>query len=277
MWALVYQQQDVAEDATFNIRAIEASINRNRFPGPLTPIGVGHRAGGMDGLYVVGGLDPATVGKTAMVVAGLDPVTHKRYILDGFNAHPDPQMMRDQVKILTDKYHINEWVIERNAFQRFLTQDRELTDFLHSRSCKLTEHYTTANKFDADFGISAMAPLFLSCGEPQGDNRGSVWIRTPDKALIELPNPKQNAWVAELINQLVVWQPSGMKVAQKTDLVMALWFTEIAIKRIVDRGKKRVTHTSSPFMSRGAKNRQQVISLRDIREERQREREEGIA
>jgi hypothetical protein len=63
--------------------------------------------------------------------------------------------------------------------------------------------------------------------------------KTPETALIELPAPVQNAWVAEFINQLVVWQPSGMKQNQKTDLVMAGWFCEIACKRSSATGARR--------------------------------------
>lgn len=250
-WALVYQQQDVSEDATFNAKAIAASINSQRFPGPMTESGMGHRPGGMSGLYVVGGLDPATVGHTAMVVTALDRETNKRFILDGFNMRgSQPKLMRETIFRLTDTYHINEWVIERNAFQRFLTQDDELVKFLRGRGCRLTEHYTTENKYDADFGISAMAPLFLTCGEPPINGGDGMWKKTPETALIELPATRQNAWVGELVNQLVIWQPSGMKQGAKTDLVMALWFTEIAIKRMLGHGRTRQTHADNPFASR---------------------------
>lgn len=266
-WALVYQQQDVSEDATFNAKAVEASVNSQRFPGPMTETGMGHRPGGMAGLYVVGGLDPATVGHTAMVVTGLDRATQKRYVLDGVNTRgAQPKLIRDTVKRLTDTYKINEWVIERNAFQRFLTQDPELTTFLRGRGCKLTEHYTTDNKYDADYGIAAMAPLFLTCGEPPSNGGGGSWRRTPETALIELPSQRQNAWVAELINQYVIWQPSGMKQGAKTDLVMAAWFTEIAIQRMLGHGRTRQTHADNPFASRGRLKERQVIDLASYRE-----------
>jgi hypothetical protein len=65
-WALVYQQQDVTEDAVFNARAVEASVNGQRFPGPMQKHAPGLRQEGLDGLYIVGGLDPATTGFTAM-------------------------------------------------------------------------------------------------------------------------------------------------------------------------------------------------------------------
>lgn len=276
-WALVYQQQDVSENATFPHRAVEASINSQRFPGRIQSGVPGHRDAGMDGLYVVGGLDPATVGKSAIVVAAIDRTTGKRYLLDGINrANLHAQEMISEIQRLTDTYKINEWVIERNAAQRFITQIPQIEQWLRARGVRITPHNTNINKYDADFGIQAMAQLFLTCGEQPTDGRDSKWEKTPDNALIELPTPRQNAWVSELINQLVVWEPSGMKQNQKTDLVMALWFTNIAFSRIMDRsGKKRPQYMNNAFTTKGQKSRRKVINLADQREARREER--GIA
>lgn len=265
-WNLVYQQLDVDDDMTFKTEAIEASVNDHRMAGsPIPETGPAGREGGMRGLYVIGGLDPATVGCTAMVVIGLDPETGKRHILDGFNkAGTSPTQMREKVKALTDQWHIHEWVIERNAFQRFLTQDPELTQFLRSRGCKLTEHVTSTNKFDADFGIATMAPLFESCGEPDPKRPGR-WKRTPESALMELPAPRSAAWVSELIQQLGSWQPSGMLVEAKTDLVMALWFTHIGAQVVMNRKRAKRTHRESPFMTVAARKSQKVVSLAEMR------------
>lgn len=266
-WALVYQQQDVAEDATFTSRAIEASINTQRYPGlgGMTGKAPGTRSNGMDGLYVIGGLDPAGAGNTAMIVCGYDRLVNKRFVIDGFNRkNCSPKDMRDKVKELTDTYHINEWVIERNGVQTILTQDEELTTFLRSRSCRLTPHLTAAgNKFDADYGVAAMAPLFLSCGEPGREDRGGPWSKTPEKALIELPAQRQNAWVAELINQLIVWQPSGMKQLQKTDLVMALWFTQVAVNRLTRNSREGRTHMENPYASLASLRERSVVNISD--------------
>jgi hypothetical protein len=265
LWALTYQQSDVAVDATFIAEAIEASINRMRFPGPMTPDGMGHRERGMEGLYVIGGIDPATVGHTAMIICGFDRHTQKRYILDGFNvANCTAEMMIDKIKHFTEVYGIHEWVFERNAFQRFLTQLPDLRIFLQARGVRITPHWTqSTNKFDSDFGVGAMGPLFQSCGHPQAQNVGGKWVRTPDKALIELPNSKQNVWVQELVNQLIVWEPQGMTQRQKTDLVMALWFTEIAIQRLLGFGRSSVTHLNNKFASRGSMKARGSINILD--------------
>lgn len=266
-WALVYQQQDVAEDATFNAKAVAASVNSQRFPGPLKEGAMGHRQQGMSGLYVIGGLDPATVGATSMMVMAVDKQTGKRYILDGFNkVGCSPNLMRETIERLTITYSIHEWVIERNAYQRAITQDASLLQFLRSRGCRLTEHFTNENKRDPDFGIPAMAQLFLTCGVPPSNGGDGDWRKTPETALIELPNPRQNAWVAEYINQMVVWEPSGMKQRQKTDLVMAAWFCEIAAQRIVNRGKDLPTHLPNKHLPAGRRKAQGVINMQEYRE-----------
>jgi hypothetical protein len=188
-------------------------------------------------------------------------------VLDGFNrANTSPRTMREQIKHFTDTYNINEWVIERNAFQKFLTDDPELRQFLQSRGCKLTAHYTTANKVDPDFGVMSMAPLFESCGRPQENGQGGFWTRTPDTALIELPDDRQSAWVSSLVTQLISWEPSGLSQSQKTDLVMALWFTDIAFKRILNKARGVNTHMSNPFLSKARSRDRQVINIAEYRE-----------
>lgn len=265
-WSLVWQQQQIPDDATFPQHYVETSINRARQVGAMTEIGMGHREGGMRGLYVIGGLDPATVGNTAMIVCGLDRITGKRWLLDGFNQKgTSPAGMRDAVKRLTDQYHINEWVIERNAFQRFLTQDPDLNAFLRSRGCKLTEHYTTGNKLDPDFGVMSLVPLFESTGRAPSGNTGGHYKRVTEGDLIELPNDRNSGWCTELVKQLIAWEPSGLAQSQKTDLVMALWFTDIAAKRILGIGQRNLTHLQNPYASRNRLRDRGSINLVDLR------------
>lgn len=267
-WSLVWQQQQIPDDATFPQQYVNTSINRARQPGIMSVTGMGHRENGMQGLYVIGGLDPATVGHTSMLVMGVDRVTQKRWVLDGFNQQAtSPAAMRDAVKRLTDQYHINEWVIERNAFQRFLTQDPDLNAFLRSRGCKLTEHYTTGNKLDPDFGVMSLVPLFESTGRPPSANTGGHFRRVAEGDLIELPNDRQSGWCTELVKQLVSWEPSGLAAAQKTDLVMALWFCEIAAKRILGIGRQRMTHAENPYAARGRLRDRSTVNVADFKAE----------
>lgn len=269
-WALIYQQLNVTEDMTFKAEAVEASVDGGRFAGPMTKAGIHHRENGMDGLYVVAGLDPASTGATAMIVLGFDPETEKRWVLDGFNkVDCKPHEMRQKIQYFTETYHVNEWIIERNAYQRSITQDRDLQNYLRGKGCKLTPHTTGTNKFDSDFGIATMGPLFETCGEPDPKNPSGYWKRTPDRALISLPSKAQNGFVADLVQELIVWQPEGMAQKQKTDLVMALWFCEIVCKRLIDRGRKRPHYRETPFVSKAALKRRQVIDLTEMRRQMQ--------
>jgi hypothetical protein len=270
-WNLVYQQLNVDDEMTFRAEAVEASINRGRFPGPISGGNAGHgRPDGMAGLHVVAGIDPATVGCTAIVVAGLDRFTGKRYIIDGWNKQgATSTQIIERIKYLTDIYPIVEWVVERNAFQRFLAQLPEVVNHLRSRGARVYEHNTTANKFDEDWGVQTMAPLFESCGIPDEKSISGKWKRTPATALIELPCERQNDWVNDLIQQLTTWQPSGNAQKQRFDLVMALWFTHIAFDKILRRNVKRKTHLDSPFLTPGARSRQQVVSLSALRRQKQ--------
>lgn len=270
IWALTYQQQDVAEDATFHARAVEASVNSQRHPGLMTKEGMGHRHGGMEGLYIIGTVDPAAAGNTAMIIGGVERATGKRWIIDGFNhRNTSAQLLKDTIKRFTDAYHVNEWIIETNAFQRYLTQDQELTNYLRARGVRLTPHHTGNQKLDPDFGVMAMAPLFMSCGRPPENGGGGAWKKTPDTALIELPSPAQSAWVSELINQLVVWQPSGMKQLQKTDLVMALWFFDIGARKLLGHGRERPTHLKNPYAARNRVADRKVLNLAELRAAKQ--------
>ncbi len=221
-FALVYQQEDVADDATFPAGAVACSVNKTRAQGVMNPDAPGHREAGMRGLTVIGGVDPATVGHTAMIVYGVERATGKRWVLDGWNeAGASPLTIRNKLRFFTEKYRVSEWIVERNAFQAYLSRDEELLRSLYELGSRITEHYTTGNKHDPDFGVAAMAPLFLSCGT---ENDSGSWERIKGGGLIDLPNPRLARFVEQLMTQLILWQPGALKQGQKTDLVMALWF-----------------------------------------------------
>ena len=268
-WALVFQQADVSEDATFPPQALQCAINRRRAPGALTAEGWGTRAEGMTGLYVVGGLDPATVGHTAALVVGVDRKTRRRYLLDGFDkANCSPAELMDRVKELTDRLGVRTWVVERNAFQRFLTQLDEFRLWMYSRQVRLREHYTDdQNKFDDQFGVAAMAGLFLSCGRDRGDGSGQ-WDRTPDSALIELPTPHLSRTCSLLLEQLATWHPTEMRQRQTDDLVMALWFCEIEIRAYLGVGRPKAQFLSPMGATRDDVAGRKVINLNELAERR---------
>jgi hypothetical protein len=238
-WSRMFQQQQVAEDSVF----IPSDIKACQSSRP-TGFNVPEREGNTKGLYIVAGLDPAAVGHTAAVVMGVDQRSAIRYVLDVHNkAAMSPDEMRELIKVWTERYNIKEWRIERNAFQRFLTLDTEINSWLAARGVILTEHLTGSNKNDAEFGVMAMASLFV--------NR-----------LISLPN-SQSEGVKALIEQLVTWQPDAPK-ANKTDTVMALWFAELRAIEIVSKLNVNRTFANSQFVTRAERRGAQTVNLTEL-------------
>lgn len=227
IWSRVYQQDQFSEESVFNAEHIIASCQA-RQPGFIPNDGQLGRVGGMDGLRLIAGLDPATVGHTAAVLLGVDLLTGKRYVIDVHNqSGMTPDQMRKLIKDWQDKYHVHEWRVERNAFQAFLTKDTEILQYLSARGAILVEHTTTgSNKHDPSFGVMAMSSLF-------------------EYGLIFLPNTSTDRMKA-FVDQLVVWQPKTPSGA-KTDLVMALWFAEIRASELVSSIERNGTYRSSDF------------------------------
>jgi hypothetical protein len=250
-WAMVYMQQQVTEDAIFHPNAVRAAINGNRLAG-LMPRGmVNTRAEGMDGLIVLAGLDPAMAGHTAAVVIGLEPGTQRRFLLDVSNKQGmTPDGIRGLMKDWTTKYGITEWRVEKNAFQSMLTQDREVREFLAGNGAVLREHHTGTNKHDVDFGVASMTTLF------QG------W---EDKnQLLSLPSTHSSEGTKALVEQLVTWHPAAPKT-QKTDCVMALWFTELACRdRVQAWSSYGRSHVVNPFATRWDKANRNTVDLMDL-------------
>lgn len=265
LWALTFQQQDVAANAVFPQEAVVASISP-RHAGLIPTGGPGATRGerGMQGLFVVAGLDPATVGYTAMVVMGVDRLTRRRHILDALNEQAmTPHDLRSAMKRLTKMYNIREWRVERNAFQRFLTQDEPLRMWLASVGCTLKEHFTTGkNKWDEDFGVASLAALFLSCVQPTDGGRLK---KIPGGGMIELPSTRLSQPIADLVDQFVTWQPEAKGV--KTDLVMATWFAEIAARDFLGVEGHQMTHLTDPFASRADLARQTMVDLNALAED----------
>lgn len=249
-WAMVYQQQQVSDDAVFSPDSVKAAINGNRLAGPIPKGMVNQRADGMNGLIIVGGVDPATTGHTAAVIIGLDVKTQKRYVLDVFNKPGiTPEAMREMIKGFTEKYKVTEWRIERNGFQGFLVHDKELNDFCAGRGAVIRPHFTGTNKHDTDFGVASMTTLF------------SGW---EDKhQLVELPSSQNSEAVKSMIEQLVTWAPAPPK-SQKTDIVMAFWFAELACRdRVVANANYVRSHVKNSFATPWDKSTQTTVSLVD--------------
>jgi hypothetical protein len=96
-WALVYQQQDISDDAIFDPVCVRGSIDGMRKAGRLVPGHPGHPRD-VNGFSFICGLDPAMVGDTAVVCYAIDRVTHKRYIVDAIKiTRPTPAAIRQLI------------------------------------------------------------------------------------------------------------------------------------------------------------------------------------
>jgi len=241
-WAMVYQQEQVVEDAIFPVDQVIASIDPQRHAGLMVKGMQGHREHGQDGLYIIGGFDPAVSGPAASLVLAVDRMTGKRWVLDVWTKpNQKPQDMINKITDLTTKYHINEWVIEKNM--HLLIHDTDLRNFLGSRGCIMREHFTGNNKNDIDFGVASMSILFDGAKDGGG--------------LIRLPTRTQNEGMKALVEQLTTWFP---QTKAKQDLVMALWFAETRAREIVN-GTESFFHMPNQYASERDRQKQVVIDL----------------
>jgi len=250
-WAMVYQQQDVESTAIFAPDCVRGSVSGMRAIGPLIPGAPGH-PDNLNSQYIVASMDPAMSGDTFSVIMSGDRTTGKRYLLEASRMPaPTPQQIRDLIFHWTEKYQPKVWVIEKNAFQLFLTQDEKINQFLASRGIRLVQHYTGANKMDAEFGVASMAPLFGSV-DSQGKHQKNN--------LLELPRA-DNEHIKALIEQLITWS-AGTK--NKQDGPMALWFAETQMRDYINQaGAYGGTFVKNPFATRSQLASRKVINLEE--------------
>jgi hypothetical protein len=256
-WALIYQQQDISDDAAFDPVCVRGSIDGMRKAGKLTAGHPGHPRD-LNGFTYICGLDPAMIGDTAAICYAIDRSTSKRYIVDAIKiTRPSPAAIRNLIFDWTSLYSPSEWIVEKNAFQSFLTQDEGIRQHLASKGVQFKEHHTGSNKWDAGFGVASMASLF---GTKQHDGKHHR------DNLIHLPSD-QTENIKALIEQLITWSPT---TKGKTDMVMALWFCEIRAREMLNYGKYQTHHLKNPFLSRYEKNKRTVVNLDELFAEKER-------
>ena len=222
-WAMVYMQQQVNDNSTFSLEMLEGCTNGLRIPGRMEPGKRGHRKEGMNGLYVIGGLDPATAGYTAAVCYGVDRSSGKRYVLDVWNKHGAiPAETTAMMKAWTAYYGISEWVVETVGYQQSIIQDPDLVMWMRARGTIIGPHITNQNKWDPQWGVATLSNLF----------RGYEH----DMNMVELPSRKNHQPMQALYEQLMTWYPTPSQVkAPVQDTVMALWFCELKARTVMSR------------------------------------------
>jgi hypothetical protein len=220
VWLQAYMQQEVGGNAAFPSYGISEATNDGRRAG---------RVGGMysvpDDVYVIGSVDPATSGHAGIIVGAIQRESNKRFLYDAWNInHPTPEELKNRIKAITMEYGVNEWRIEKTGLLTMFTQDFELNQWLNARGVRLTPHYTGKNKFDVNFGVASMSPLF---GVWQDMEDGTHKCISPP--LIELPR-MDNDGLRALKQQLTIWTPELDPKKTPCDMVMALWFFEVGAR-----------------------------------------------
>lgn len=257
-WGLVYQQQDMEDDATFDHICVRGSIDGFRGTGILVPGAVGVPAN-MQAPYVICTIDPAVKGNTAACVYAVDRRTGKRYILDmKVITGPTPKQMREMIEMLTTKYTPHEWIVEANAYQLALVQDETITAYLAARGIPMKPHYTNNNKMDDDYGVASMSVLFGTTAVDgqrrvhQGDN------------LISLPN-QSTPGIKMLVDELIAWTPNIPTKHRRQDTVMALWFAELRARELILTATRRQFFSKpNSFSSVRDLERRYTVNLDDV-------------
>lgn len=267
-WALIFQQSSIADDATFPEHAVTRAVNGSRQAGLLKANTVGHPPLGMNGMYVVAGLDPAIKGFAGMVVIAVDRETKMRYLLNAWNMKaPTAAELKQKMREVTVEYRVNEWRVEKTGLLQFFTQDSELRLWMASAGVRFVEHLTGSNKNDAAYGVSSCGPLFGEYDKAWDDPNGQWRQITPP--LIELPRAQNSDGLKALTHQLVTWTPELDPNKVPCDMVMALWFALVGAREHLGVGTTgNVTSLfgrSSRFQSPRSTASATRISLADYR------------
>jgi hypothetical protein len=206
---LVYQNVDVPGlNASFTQEILDEAKDTDRQFGHYET-----------GWRLIAGLDPAGgtkgSGYTALVLLAIDLNTGKRFVVD---AVAEKAMKAPRLKQLmfewTDRYPIYEWRVESNGLQSQLVQyNEEIIQHLAKRGVRVIPHQTHSNKWDPEFGVESIAPLFYA-----------------DLVSIPWAGVQSAQKFQRLIEEFVAF-PMGIT----SDLVMAFWFADLGARDLLRR------------------------------------------
>lgn len=231
---LIYQNVDIPGlHASFTDEILDGAKDPGRVLGHFEPE-----------WKLIAGLDPAGAGRGIMsfTVLGIDPTTGCRYVVDQYaEKGMKAPAMRDLIFDWTDRYPIYEWRVEANGIQAQLVQyNDEIIKFLAHRGVRVVPHVTGSNKWDAKFGVEAMAPLFST-------------------GLFNVPwgNQPTCAAIQPLLDQL-----RAFPMAAISDRVMSTWFAEIGCKSILERNHLPLFNERMKIPDR-IRRRRRVVDFHD--------------
>ncbi len=246
-WALVYQQEDVAEDSIFAAPLVQGCINGTRKRGVLDPEKPGHPTQ-LRG-YTIIGFDPAMAGHSAFVVINYNALDGRIYVLDCINmGEPTPQKIRNTIEELVMKYRPNELRVEINAHQKGYALDDDLRNWLAQYGCDLKPHFTGKNKWDTNIGVASMSNFFGTLRDGKFQNNNSI----------EFPSTDGSEGLKALIQQLMTWRPN---TKGKTDCVMALWFAVLRVQELMQAASFTNRYKENRWATRAQLKKRQSINL----------------
>lgn len=246
-WALVYQQEDIAEDSTFPAPLVQGCIKGARKRGVLNPELVGHPQK-ING-YTIIGFDPAMTGNSAFVVINYNSADGRIYVLDCVNmSEPTPQKIRDTIEELVVKYRPSEFRVEINAHQKGYALDDNLIQWLAQYGCSLKPHFTGKNKWDTNLGVASMSSLFGTMRDGKFQNNN----------VIEFPSSEGSEGIKALLQQLMTWKPN---TKGKTDCVMALWFGVLRAKELMQAASFTSRYKENRWATRAQLSKRASVNL----------------
>jgi hypothetical protein len=246
-WALVYQQEDVQEDSIFPPVLVQGCINGQRKRGPLKAGSVGHPSH-IEG-YTIIGFDPAMGGNAAFVVVTYNRADGRIYVIDCVNmSEPTPQKIQASIEELVLKYRPQELRVEINAHQKAYSLDDDLRNWLASYGCRLESHFTSKNKWDSNFGVAGMSMLM-------GTARDGKF---QDNNIIEIASTDHSEGLKALVQQLITWKPD---TRGKTDCVMALWFTVLKARELMQQNSRISRYASNRWSTKAQDSKKYSINL----------------
>jgi hypothetical protein len=246
-WALVYQQEDIAEDSIFPAPLVQGCINGMRKRGPLKASSAGHP---MDVRgYTIIGFDPAMTGNSAFVVISYNTSDSRIYVLDAVNmSEPTPQKIRATIEELVQKYKPNELRVEINAHQKGYALDDDLRNWLAQYGCDLKPHFTGKNKWDTNIGVASMSNFFGTVREGKFQNNNTI----------EFPSTEGSEGIKALIQQLMTWKPN---TRGKTDCVMALWFAVLRVQELMQAASFTNRYKENRWATKAQLSKRQSVNL----------------
>jgi hypothetical protein len=206
---LIYQNIDLpGVGASFTPDAVEAAKDTERWTGHVPP-----------GTRCVVGVDLAGAGPgagyTSMTVLAVEVATGKRYLVDWHNERSmKAPRIRDVLLELCDTYPVTEVRVEANSLQsQILQYNEELTRALALKGIRLAPHTTGRNKWDPNFGVETLGPLFAT-------------------GLVSVPwrMARDRAKFAPLLEQFIAF-PLGAT----NDGVMSFWIADLGCRDLIRR------------------------------------------